>query len=59
MMQIFLLFKQLGRPKTIFVRDEYIESLLSDLCKRAEINLKIKGNLKCIDEFVRSFSRFR
>lgn len=50
---------QIGRPKTIFVRDEYIESLLIDLCKRTNINLKVKGKLGAIDEFAREFYRFR
>jgi hypothetical protein len=44
----------IGRPKTIYVRDEYMESLLADLCERFEINLKIKGKLKGIDTFVKS-----
>lgn len=49
---------QHGRPKVIFVRDEYIQSLLIDLCEKTKIGLKVKGNLNCIDEFVRSFNRF-
>lgn len=51
--------KQLGRPKIIFVRDEYIETILSDLCKKIKIELKIRGNLNYIDEFVTSINRFR
>lgn len=46
-------------PKTIFARDEYIESLLIDLCKKLKIYLRVEGNLDAIDEFVREFYRFR
>ncbi len=50
---------QMGRPKTIFVRDEYIQSLLTDLCKKTKIQLKVRNNLDFIDEFIGSFNRFR
>lgn len=50
---------QLGRPKTIFVRDYYIQSLLTDLCKKTKVQLKVKNNLDFIDEFIGSFNRFR
>lgn len=48
-----------GKPKTIFVRDEYGESILTDICEKININLKIKGNLNFIDTFVREFSGLR
>jgi hypothetical protein len=50
---------QLGRPKTTYVRDEYIQSLLFDLCKKTKVELKVKENLDFIDEFIGTFSRFR
>lgn len=49
-------FLKIGKPKTIYVRDEYIESLLCDLCKRTNVSLMIKGNLKEIDAFARAFA---
>ncbi len=47
---------QAGKPEMIFVRDKYIEALLSDICERTNINLKIKGSLQGIDAFVRAFA---
>lgn len=40
-----------GKPKTICVRDEYISDLLSDICKKVEIELVISEKLPSIDEF--------
>ena len=34
---------QMGKPKSIYVRDDIVEGLLIDLCEKANINLKIKG----------------
>lgn len=48
-----------GKPKTIYVRDEYIESTLLDLCKRTKIRLKVKGGLRAIDTFARAFSEHK
>lgn len=47
---------QMGRPKTIYVRDDIIESILLDLCTKTNINLKVKGKLKGIDSFYNAFS---
>lgn len=41
-----------GKPKTIIVRDSYIQSLLLDICKRIGINLRIKQSLESIDKFI-------
>jgi len=48
---------KIGKPKTIIVRDEYIQSLLSDICERINVGLKIKGRLKAIDTFIEAFSK--
>jgi hypothetical protein len=48
----------IGKPKTIFVRDEYIMSILKNLCERINIELKIKGRLKVVDNFVKEFANF-
>ena len=47
---------QMGKPKSIYVRDDIVEGLLIDLCEKANINLKIKGKLKAIDSFYREFT---
>lgn len=49
-------FFKAGKPKTIYVRDKFIEGLLLDLCERTNISLKIKGKLKAIDSFARAFA---
>lgn len=46
-----------GRPKTIYVRDERMESALADLCAKTGIQLKIKPSLPVLDEIVQSFRR--
>lgn len=48
----------IGKPKTIFVRDEYIMSILKNLCDRINVKLKIKGKLAAIDDFVQEFGSF-
>lgn len=50
---------QRGRPKAIIVRDEYLQSLLLDLCERTGIDLKVQLNLQLIDNFLDSFSSMR
>ncbi|MBU3109490.1 hypothetical protein KPL36_16825 [Clostridium gasigenes] len=47
---------QYGKPKKILVRDMHIFSILMDMCKKMEVDLIIKGNLKAIDDFVESFT---
>jgi len=54
---VFNYIMQRGIPKTIFVRDMYIKSILLDVCKRIGIDLEVKTRLKNIDEFLRSFSK--
>lgn len=49
----------IGKPKTIFVRDEYIMGILKKLCDRINIELKIKGRLNAIDNFVKEFANFK
>lgn len=51
--QIFDLFIDFimnrGKPKTIYVRDEYIHDLLSDLCKKINTKIIISEELPSID----------
>lgn len=49
----------IGKPRRIFVRDEYLLYLLTDLCERGKIDLQVKERLKAIDRFVESFSEFQ
>lgn len=42
-----------GRPKTIFVRNIFIESVISDTCSQLKIKVKHVKTIKVIDEFVR------
>jgi len=48
----------LGRPKKIVVRDEEMAHLLSDLCRRVDIQIEIQGSLKVIDAFAEEFENF-
>lgn len=48
---------QYGKPKTVYIRDEYIEDYLVDSCEKYGISLKINGKLKAIDEFEKSYLR--
>jgi hypothetical protein len=48
-------FMNKGKPKMIYVRDEDTRSLLSDLCERTSVTIKIKGILDAIDTFAESF----
>jgi hypothetical protein len=49
----------MGKPKKIFVRDEYLFHLLVDLCERTKIGLHIKSRLNAIDYFIEEFVNFR
>lgn len=49
---------QRGKPKRIIVRDEYILSILMDLCKRVDIKVTTSANLRAIDEFMESFYEY-
>jgi hypothetical protein len=46
---------QMGRPKAIFIRDKRTQAILSDLCSRTGIPLKVKGSLKAIDSFLNDY----
>ncbi|HHU32639.1 MAG: DUF7309 domain-containing protein [Zhaonellaceae bacterium] len=46
-----------GKPKTVYVRDHYIEDYLQDLCEKLGISLKVKGKLKTIDFFERNLMK--
>jgi hypothetical protein len=48
---------QMGKPKTVYVRDEYIHDYLKNLCERIGVVLKVKGRLKAIDTFEKSYLR--
>lgn len=43
------------RPQKIIVRDEYLYSLLLDLCEKTEISLEIKEELRAMDSFLQEF----
>jgi len=46
-----------GKPKTIYVRDEYMQDLLSDLCKKINTKILISEELPSIDTFAESIIR--
>lgn len=46
-----------GRPRTIYVRDERMESALKDLCAKTGIQLKIKPSLPLLDGIIQSFDQ--
>lgn len=46
---------QKGKPKTVYVRDEYIQDCLKDLCERIGVLLKVKGKLRAIDTFEQAY----
>lgn len=50
---------QRGKPKLIVVRDNYLVSILFDLCKRIGIEVVQSQQLRCIDEFVEGFYQYR
>lgn len=50
-------FYKMGRPKSIYVRDEETKMYLKDIADKAKINIIVKPKLKAIDEFYRSLSR--
>ena len=53
---VFLnMIEDIGRPKTVFVRNELAESVLSDICKKAKITLKVSPKLDAIDKFLLNF----
>lgn len=54
---VFNHIMQKGKPKTMTVRDIYIQSILLDICKKIGIDLEIKQGLENIDEFIRAFAR--
>ena len=47
----------MGRPKSIYVRDEETKMYLKDIADKAKIKLIVKPKLKAIDEFYRSLTR--
>ena len=50
-------FYKMGRPKSIYVRDEETKMYLKDIADKAKIKIIVKPKLKAIDEFYRSLSR--
>ncbi|HEY5587328.1 MAG TPA: hypothetical protein VIK86_00070 [Candidatus Paceibacterota bacterium] len=53
---IFINFlMQNGKPKTVYVRDEYIKDYLENLCEKIGVSLKVKGKLKAIDAFEKGY----
>lgn len=44
------MLEKLGRPKVLYVRDVQTKTILQDICKKAEITIKINAHLKAIDE---------
>ncbi len=45
-----------GKPKCIYVRDEYYQSMLKDLCKQTKIRLEVQSRLNAIDTLVDGFN---
>lgn len=50
-------FYKIGRPKTIYVRDEETKMYLKEIADKAQIKLNIKSKMKAIDEFYKSMDR--
>lgn len=50
-------FYRIGRPKTIYVRDEKTKMYLKEIADKAQIKLTIKSKMKAIDEFYKSMDR--
>ena len=50
-------FYKMGRPKSIYVRDEETKMYLKDILDKAKIKIIIKPKLKAIDEFYNSLAR--
>lgn len=50
-------FYKIGRPKTIYVRDEKTKMYLKEIADKAQIKLTIKSKMKAIDEFYKSMDR--
>ncbi len=48
---------KMGRPKSLYVRDEETKIYLKEFCEKAKIKIIVKPKLKAIDEFYREFSR--
>jgi len=48
---------QAGKPKTVYVRDNYMQDYLENLCERIGVSLKVKGKLKAIDAFEKAYLR--
>jgi hypothetical protein len=46
-----------GKPRKVYVRDEYMQDHLQDLCERIGVMLKVKGTLKGIDDFEKEYLR--
>ena len=50
-------FYKMGRPKSIYVRDEETKMYLKDILDKAKIKIIIKPKLKAIDEYYCALSR--
>ena len=50
-------FYKMGRPKSIYVRDEETKMYLKDILDKAKIKIIIKPKLKAIDEFYNALAR--
>lgn len=50
-------FYKMGRPKSIYVRDEETKMYLKDILDKSKIKIIIKPKLKAIDEFYNSLAR--
>ena len=50
-------FYKMGRPKSIYVRDEETKRFLKNIADKAKIKIIVKSKLRAIDEFYKSLSR--
>ncbi len=48
-----------GKPRIVYIRDEYIQDYLQDLCEKIGVSLKIRDNLRTIDMFEQEYLRRR
>lgn len=44
-----------GRPRCVYVRDEFIENLLSDICEKLRIEIIVSDKMYVIDDFVENY----
>lgn len=47
---------EVGKPRTLWIRDEATESVFIDICEKIGVNLEISSSLEIIDHFIETFN---